>query len=503
MTTSSDVELRLRSWMADAAPAREPAGLVDRVVERLDETRQRPSFLVRTRVDRPGIRPVYLSVALLLMALALLLVVVVAAGVGGRLFESAPIPTTLELAAPSAAPSAAPAVGLTPAPGAIASDGSTEVGSLPYGDALIGLADGRILFEGADPATRSALIWNPKTGTWKSTGEMVGNRGGPTTVLLRDGRVLLLGGDSAAPDATGASGPAPATAEIFDPKTGRFTPTGRMREQGWFFKAIRLADGRVLVAGGLSLGGDDSTPLATAEIFDPKTATFTSTGSMAPARLVSSMNLLPDGRVLVMEWAGDRLPSAVLPDAGSAEFGRTFTAELFDPATGQFMPAPAMADLSPHPDGGRWWPVGLLPGVSLPDGRVLYAGLHCREENTIVDANGSEGYVATPVVIYDPHSATFSLGTPLPHCVGQAMGLPDGRVFVTGWYEAAGPGDSTRCASSGMTDASEVCWSGIYDPTTGTTTMGKEPSAGPYLDLLQVPDGRVFLIWPGGPTLFH
>ena len=162
-----------------------------------------------------------------------------------------------------------------------------------------------------------------------------------------------------------------------------------------------------------------------------------------------------------------------------------------------------MIALPPHPDGGRWWPLRLLEGVALPDGRVLYAGLHCREENTIVDANGSEGYVATPAVIYDPRSATFSLGTPLPHCVGQAMGLPDGRVFVTGWYEAAGPGDSTRCASSGMTDASEVCWSGIYDPTTGTTTMGKEPPAGPYLDLLQVPDGRVYLIWPGGPTLFH
>ena len=230
-------------------------------------------------------------------------------------------------------------MGLTPAPGAIASDGSTEVGSLPYGDALIGLADGRVLFEGADPATRSALIWNPKTGAWKATGEMVGNRGGPTTVLLPDGRVLLLGGDSAAPDATGASGPAPATAEIFDPKTGRFAAAGPMQENGWNFQAIRLADGRVLVAGGMAFGGDDATPLASAEIFDPKTATFATTGSQTAPRNVSSMTLLPDGRVLVMEWEEDGPPTPVDPQSGATEAGRTYSAELYDPATGHFTPA--------------------------------------------------------------------------------------------------------------------------------------------------------------------
>ena len=404
--------------------------------------------------------------------------------------------------APSAAPSAAPAVGLTPAPGTIASDGSTEVGSLPYGDALIGLADRPGPLRGHRPAS-AIRRWsrNPKTGAWKATGEMVGNRGGPTTVLLPDGRVLLLGGDSAAPDATSASGPAPATADLRSEDgqvcRGRANAGERLELPGH-------TPGRWARVGGRRHGvrGRRRDPAGVAEIFDPKTATFATGGWHGAAERelddpVARRSGVGHG------MGGGQASDARHPQSGATEARAYLLGRAVRPCDGSVharrrddrsFAAPRRGTLVAAGVAGR----RLVAGWSRPLCRpALPRGEHDRRRQR------ERGIRRDPGVIYDPRSATFSLGTPLPHCVGQAMGLPDGRVFVTGWYEAAGPGDSTRCASSGMTDASEVCWSGIYDPTTGTTTMGKEPPAGPYLDLLQVPDGRVYLIWPGGPTLFH
>ena len=54
-----------------------------------------------------------------------------------------------------------------------------------------------------------------------------------------------------------------ATAEIYDPATGTWTATGSMATPRYFHTATRLADGRVLVAGGFN----GSNVLASAELF--------------------------------------------------------------------------------------------------------------------------------------------------------------------------------------------------------------------------------------------
>ncbi len=199
----------------------------------------------------------------------------------------------------------------------------------------------------------SAELYDPQSGTFTPTGSMTRSREQAGAVLLQDGRVLVFGGHGAPADASSAESQTD-TAELYDPRTGTFTPTGSMTTIRDGPTGVVLPDGRVLVLGGwvnpdiasgVPVGGAFN-GLEVAELFDPATGTFGATGSMMSPHRGQVATLLRDGRVLVT-GASD-VP--VLP-------------EVYDPRTGTFTQTAS-------PVVYRWSPTVTL----LQDGRVLLAG---------------------------------------------------------------------------------------------------------------------------------
>jgi hypothetical protein len=165
---------------------------------------------------------------------------------------------------------------------------------LPNGEVLVagGFGDTSDC-QGVDvQAQNTAELYDPDKGSFSITGNMSFPRGGHTATLLTDGRVLVAGGGD-----QGAGGKGSATPELYDPNTGVFTQTGSMAVARFRHTATLMKDGKVLVVGGVPL--DSSIPTSTAELYDPATGIFTATGSMTTAREEHTATLLDDGKVLV------------------------------------------------------------------------------------------------------------------------------------------------------------------------------------------------------------
>jgi N-acetylneuraminic acid mutarotase len=130
------------------------------------------------------------------------------------------------------------------------------------------LADGKVLVTGGfgqsgrGVVRASAELYDPSSGTWTVTGSMGGARLGHIAIQLGDGSVLVAGGFNSAPPAEVAV----ASAELYDPNTGTWSDTADLVEARAGATATLLSDGRVLITGGF---GSNSMPLVTAELYDP------------------------------------------------------------------------------------------------------------------------------------------------------------------------------------------------------------------------------------------
>jgi hypothetical protein len=302
----------------------------------------------------------------------------------------------------------------------------------------------------------SAELFDPATGKFTETGSMTAARVNHTATLLADGRVLIAGGygcsDPKHCSNVAASTPvAPlASAELYDPKTGKFTPTGSMTAARALATATRLPDGRVLLAEGLSL------PNPTADLYDPQSGTFVSTGQ-GIGLLFATAVLLPNGKVLV---------------AGLFRQSISVGAELYDEAAGKFTKISLALAPGAEPsvqykgsDVARTWPQATLFG----DGRVLVF---------------NSGYLET----YDPATGTcayagfISAGA---QWVGEtATLLADGRVLFEGGSLYSDPATYTYV----MTNSAVV-----YDPSGESSATGLARAARTYHTATLLSDGSVLI----------
>ena len=243
----------------------------------------------------------------------------------------------------------------------------------------------------------SAELYDPSTGTWSPTGSLITARNLHTATLLPSGKVLVTGGYGSGGTVLLKS------SELYDPSTGIWSPTGSLTTARNLHTATLLPNGKVLVtAGWQGIQTDGINWLATAELYDPSTGIWSPTGSLTTARYVHTATLLPNGQVLV---AG-----------GWGLVGPLTSAELYDPAT------------------GAWTSTGSLTfrrdrhvATLLANGKALVAGGYNDVFSTVI---------LSSTELYDPVSGTWSGSGFLvkTRILPTATLLPNGQVLVAGGY---------------------------------------------------------------------
>lgn len=272
------------------------------------------------------------------------------------------------------------------------------------------LPNGQVLVVGGqDNGTTlaSAELYDPKTGAWRETGQLHLARAYHTATLLLNGQVLVAGGTHWASPPVYAQGAPPGSAldvaEVYDPATEKWTVTDSLHTARYAHTASLLQNGQVLVTGGLGLNGA-SDVVTSAELYHPRTKTWTKTDHLPLAVFNQTATVLRNGMVLV---AGGK-PTV---DSDSAD------AELFRSPPQTWTTTGSLAvDRNGH------------SATLLPNGQVLVVG----------GANSSG--VLSDVEMYQPSTKTWETTARLNtgRSLQTATLLPNGQVLVAGGGSALG-----------------------------------------------------------------
>jgi hypothetical protein len=262
---------------------------------------------------------------------------------------------------------------------------------LPDGDVLV---VGGNLTEGEAEILRVPEAWETSSYPyWSLTGPVQVRRRQHTAVLLPSGKVLVAGGSTL--------GGATASAELFDRATNAWSSARSMRTARSQHTATLLPSGQVLVTGGVGASGY----LNSAELYDPETDTWIPVGSMGSTRHRHTASLLPTGEVLVAGGYWD----------GSSPVG---SAERFDPFTRTWQPD------APMPEARASHTATVMAG-----GEVLLLG----GEGSTQALSSAVSYRLQQPVWVDAQDQSTARGAQ------KAVVLPSGQVLSTGGVDAAGP----------------------------------------------------------------
>ncbi len=288
-------------------------------------------------------------------------------------------------------------------------------------------------------ADRSASPHAPLLGVrgiWSSPRSLAFGRMKHTATLLPSGKIWVAGGAD-----TGSN--SVATSELFDPSTATFTTGPTLLTARAAHTATLLRDGMVFLVGG---DGASGKVLATTELYDPSTGAVTAGPSLTTAREQPATVMLADGRVLIT--------------GGTA---KTAEAEIFDPVTRTMsMTAGVMTAVRLEHTATR-----------LPSGTVLLLG-------GVSEMGGSPTAAAPVAEVLDPVSGRFGPGpgNPTARVEHTATLLSDGTVLVAG--------GSDPLTGAALTSAE------IYDPVSGAVVAVPQTPRAAHSALL-LPSGRVLL----------
>ncbi len=300
--------------------------------------------------------------------------------------------------------------------------------------------------------------------------KLASGRSAYAATKLADGRILLIGGyvsgESTPCHAMACVIPPTATAEIYDPRTRSFKPTGTMNHPRLRPQSVLLHDGRVFVMDG------EQDPVRTAEVYDPATGRFRDLGAMhqdTSGDAVFSLPIEPASawrtQVLDRQTIAVLVDGRVLIAGGMDDLGDSSNAvTVFDPTTNTFANLPGM----PVP----WQEAA---ASVLTDGRVLFTG----------GVDSSTNRATDEALIFNPATNAFTAtgSTAQDRGGGTQTVLGDGRVFVGGGAnDLEGPFDSPQLSPE------------IYDPSTASFSMVAWTNAAPNETPVLVPDGRVLLL---------
>src|SRR5690349_6723749 len=142
---------------------------------------------------------------------------------------------------------------------------------------------------------------------FSQTGDLNDGRYEQTATLLPSGKVLVAGGLRHIPSPYGGFyiNVSWGSAELYDPAAGLWSSCGSLVTSRVDHTATLLPNGKVLVAGGYFDDGEINGRLASAELYDPATGAWSSTGSLSAPRRGATATLLPNGKVLVAGGLGD------------------------------------------------------------------------------------------------------------------------------------------------------------------------------------------------------
>src|SRR5438309_1560932 len=244
---------------------------------------------------------------------------------------------------------------------------------------------------------------------FEQTGSLITARSHHTATLLPNGKVLVAGGLDSSSNSL-------ASAELYDPASGTWTETGDLAFARSQPTATLLFDGNVIVAGGF-MGGYFATPTSSAELYDPVIGAWTPTHTLNSPRAQHTATLLPDGEVLAAGGLGQIYTHA--------------SAELYDPAS------------------QTWTRTGNMKGTRrehtaalLPNGQVFVVGGLDVISNTLASAR-----------LYDPAGGRWTEAGNLAVARSQHTStlLTNGKVLIAGGLDSS----SNALASAELYDSAD------------------------------------------------